>query len=127
MAVYDHARAIIDIGVLILSALDSATQIARELDYTIRGLDLSFAHGAIEIRGVSKIHPTTRHVLTLDMLLVTAAIRDVWDSRVEADVEDGKLSVVSREGLIALKKFRSSGRDVDDIALLKEDIDDATS
>ncbi|HSQ23662.1 MAG TPA: hypothetical protein VLN44_04620, partial [Pyrinomonadaceae bacterium] len=91
------------------------------------GLDLSFADGAIEIRRVSKIHPTTRHVLTLDMLLVTAAIRDVWDSRVEADVEDGKLSVVSREGLIALKKFRGSGRDMDDIALLKEDIDDATS
>ena len=128
MAVYDHARATIDIDVLILSdSLDSALQIARELDYTIRGLDLSFADGAIEIRRVSKIHPTTRHVLTLDMLLVTAAIRDVWDSRVEADVEDGKLSVVSREGLIALKKFRGSGRDMDDIALLKEDIDDATS
>ena len=128
MAVYDHARATIDIDVLILSdSLDLALQIARELDYTIRGLDLSFADGAIEIRRVSKIHPTTRHVLTLDMLLVTAAIRDVWDSRVEAEVEDGKLSVVSREGLIALKKFRSSGRDLDDIALLREDIDDATS
>jgi hypothetical protein len=128
MAVYDHARATIDIDVLILSdSLDLALQIARELDYTIRGLDLSFADGAIEIRRVSKIHPTTRHVLTLDLLLVTAAIRDVWDSRVEAEVEDGKLSVVSREGLIALKMFRSSGRDLDDIALLREDIDDATS
>src|SRR5512144_82578 len=69
MAVYDHARATIDIDVLILSdSLDLALQIARELDYTIRGLDLSFADGAIEIRRVSKIHPTTRHVLTLDML-----------------------------------------------------------
>ena len=128
MAVYDHPRATIDIDLLILSdSVDSALQIAKELEYTIRGLDMSFADGAVEIRRVSKIHPTTRHVLTLDMLLVTPAIRDVWDSRVEADVEGGKLSVVSREGLIALKKFRSSGRDMDDIAMLEEDIANATN
>ena len=123
MAVYDHPRATIDIDLLILSdSLDSALQVANELGYTIRGLDLSFADGAVEIRRVSKIHPTTRHVLTLEMLLVTPAIREVWDSRVEADLEDGNISVVSREGLIDLKRFRSSGRDLDDIALLQEDI-----
>ena len=104
MAVYDHPRATIDIDLLILSdSLDSALQVANELGYTIRGLDLSFADGAVEIRRVSKIHPTTRHVLTLDMLLVTSAIREIWDSRVEADLEDGKISVVSREGLIDAK------------------------
>jgi|SRR5215475_5927660 len=127
MAVYDHPRATIDIDLLILSdSLDATLGIARKLGYTIRGLDLSFLNGAVEIRRVSKIHATTRHVLTLDMLLVTPAIRDVWDSRVEAEVEGGKLSVVSREGLITLKEFRSSGRDLDDIAMLKEDIANAT-
>ena len=60
MAVYDHPRATIDIHLLILSdSLDSAFQVANELGYTIRGLDLSFADGAVEIRRVSKIHPTT--------------------------------------------------------------------
>lgn len=128
MAVYDHPRATIDIDLLILAdQLDSALQIAKDLGYTIRGLDLSFADGAVEIRRVSKIHPTTRHVLPLGMLLVTPAIREVWDSRVEADVEGGKLSVVSREGLIALKKLRSSGRDMDDIAMLQEDIGNAAN
>src|SRR2546427_8430627 len=127
MAVYDHPRATIDIDMVIRpETLDSVTAIAKELGFTIRGLDMSFANGAIEIRRVSKIHPTTGHVLSLDLLLVTPAIRDVWDSRVDAHVEGAKLSVVSRRGLIALKELRGSGRDLDDIAALKEDIGDAT-
>jgi hypothetical protein len=126
MAVYDHARATVDIDLLILSeTYDSVAAIAKELSYTIRGLDMSFANGAIEIRRVSKIHSTTGHVLSLDLLLVTPDIRTIWDSREEAEWEGGRLSVVSRGGLIALKQFRGSGRDMDDIAALREDIQDA--
>lgn len=125
MAVYAHPRATIDMDLLIMSeSLASTLEVARELGYAIRGSDLSFANGAIEIRRVSRVHPTTRHVLTLDMLLVTEAIREVWESRVEANVEGGTLSVVSREGLIALKRLRGSGTDLDDIAKLEEDIRD---
>ena len=128
MAVYDHPRATIDIDMLIPpEAFESIPEIAKQLGYTIRGLDMSFANGAIEIRRVSKIHPTTGHLLSLDLLLVTPAIRDVWDSRVEAHVEGGKLSVVSRRGLIELKKLRGNGRDLDDIAALRQDIDDETN
>ena len=126
MAIYDHARTTVDIDILILSeSLESTLEVAAELGYSIRGLDMHF--GEIEIRRVSKFHPTTRHVLTLDMLLVTPAIREVWESRVLADVEGGTLSVVSREGLIVLKKFRSSGTDMDDIAKLEQDIRDETN
>jgi hypothetical protein len=126
MAVYDHPRATIDIDMLISpEAFELIPEIATKLGYTIRGLDMSFANGAVEIRRVSKIHPTTGHVLSLDLLLVTPAIRDVWESRTEADMEGSKLSVVSRRGLIALKELRRSGRDLDDIAALKEDISDA--
>jgi hypothetical protein len=126
MAIYDHPRATVDIDLLILSdSVDSAFDVVNKLGYDVRGLDMSFANGAIEIRRISKIRPAKRHVLTLDMLLVTPAILDVWESRVEAEIEEGTLSVVSREGLIALKKLRSSGIDMDDIAKLQEDIRDA--
>jgi hypothetical protein len=128
MAVYDHPRATIDIDMLIQSEdFESIPEIAKELGYTIRGLDMSFASGAIEIRRVSKVHPTTGYVLSLDLLLVTPAIRHVWDSRVDAHVEGAKLSVVSQRGLIELKKLRGSGRDLDDIAALRQDIDDETN
>ena len=128
MAVYDHARATVDIDLLILSeSLDPVMTLATELGYEIRGLDMTFSNGAIEIRRVSKIDPVSGHVLSLDLLLVTSAIQRIWNSRVEADWEDGTLSIVSRAGLIELKRLRASPQDIADIVALEKDIDDATN
>jgi hypothetical protein len=120
MSVYARARSTIDIDLLILSeSLGSVLEIASKLDYTIRGKDLSFANGAVEIRRVSKIDQEDGDLLSLDLLLVTPDIREVWDTRVEAEWLGGKLSVVSKGGLIALKELRGSGQDSDDIKALK--------
>ena len=88
---------------------------------------MSFSNEAVEIRRVSKIDSETGNVLSLDLLLVTAEIQDVWNSRVVADWEGGTLSVVSREGLIGLKNMRGSAQDQADISVLLEDVEDATS
>jgi hypothetical protein len=128
MAIYDRPRATVDIDLLILTeSLERVRAAASALGYTIRGMDMSFAKGAIEIRRVSKIDSETGFVLSLDMLLVTPEIRDAWDSRVVADWEGGKLSVVSREGLISLKKLSGRPQDLADISALREDINDATN
>ncbi len=128
MAIYGRARATVDIDLLILSeSLGPALTIATKLGYDIRGLDMSFAKGAIEIRRVSKIDAESGHVLSLDLLLVTPEIQEIWNTRVTADWQDGTLSVVSREGLIALKSFRNSVQDQADIAALKGEADDGTS
>lgn len=128
MAVYDRARATVDIDVLILSeSLDLVIPIATKLGYEIRGLDMTFSDGAIEIRRVSKIDRASGQVLSLDLLLVTPAIQGVWNSRVEADWDGGTLSVVSRQGLISLKRLRGSPQDTADIVALQEDLEDATN
>ena len=128
MAVYDHARATVDIDLLVLSeSLDLVMATATGLGYDIRGLDMTFSNGAIEIRRISKIDPVGGHVLSLDLLLVTPAIQTIWTSRVEADWEDGTLSVVSRAGLIELKRLSGRPQDIADIAALQEDVDDATN
>ena len=127
MAIYDCPRATVDIDLLILAdSLDAVIAIAKELDYTIRGLDMTFAKDAIEIRRVSKIDLETGIVLSLDMLLVTEKIREIWGTRVQADWEGGSLSVVSRDGLISLKKISGRPQDLVDIGALTED-EDATN
>lgn len=108
-------------------SLDELIEVARALDYTIRGLDLTLANDAIEIPRVSKIDGETGFVLSLDMLLVTPQIQQIWDSRVRADWEGGKLSVVSREGLIALKKLSGRPQDLADISALMEDANDVST
>lgn len=128
MAIFGRPRATVDIDLLILAeSLDEMIEVAKALDYTIRGLDMSFASEAIEIRRISKIDQETGFVLSLDMLLVTPQIQEIWDSRVRADWEGGKLSVVSRDGLIALKKLGGRPQDFADISTLMEDAEDATS
>ena len=93
LAIYNRPRATADIDLLILAdSLADVIEIATKLEYTVRRLDLMLANDAIEIRRVSKIDQETGIILTLDLLLVTPQIREVWDSRVEANWEGGKLA-----------------------------------
>ena len=116
MAVYGLARATVDIDLLILADdLEEVKRVAKELSYTIEANPMTFAGGAVEIRRVSKLDSDTRIVLSLDLLLVTPQIQKAWESRTEVEWENGKLRVVSREGLIALKSLRASGQDLDHI------------
>jgi hypothetical protein len=119
MAVHGQLRATIDIDLLILSdSLDEVLNIAKSLDYNIRGKDMSFGNGAVEIPRASKIDPHDGELLSLDLLLVTPEILPSWESRVEAEWDGGKLSVVSVQGLIALKQLRGSLQDLADINAL---------
>lgn len=119
MAIHGRLRATIDIDLLIPSeSLDEVMTIAKSLGYNIPGKDMSFANGAVEIRRVSKIDLDDGELLSLDLLLVTPETLGIWESRVEAEWEGGKLSVVSARGLIALKQLRGSGQDLADIEAL---------
>ena len=121
MAVHGLPRATVDIDLLIhAESLEEAQTLARKLGYTLEALPMTFSRGKIEIRRLSKIDRETGIVLSLDMLLVTSEIADVWHSRTELAWELGRIWVVSRSGLIALKTFRSSAQDLADIERLKE-------
>lgn len=122
MAVHGFPRATIDIDLLIRpEQLEEAKRTARSLGFTIEAFPMTFAKGAVEIRRLSKIDPDTGIVLSLDMLLVTPQIVDIWQSRGEVEWESGRLMVVSRRGLIALKSGRSSLQDLADIQRLREE------
>ena len=121
MAVHGVQRATVDIDLLILAAvLDDAKGVVRDLGFTAEALPMTFSGKAIEIHRTSKIDPDSGDVLMIDFLLVTPQIMNAWRSRTEVEWENGKLWVVSREGLIALKSLRGSNQDLDDIERLKE-------
>lgn len=126
MGVHGFMRMTMDIDFIILpQSLNAVLAIADSLGYTIRGKDLSFKDGNVEIRRISKIDGETGDILPLDFLLVTPAIQKMWDSRIDADWEGGRLSVVTRSALIELKKLRSSGQDLVDIERLLSDDENA--
>ncbi|HEX6186891.1 MAG TPA: hypothetical protein VFZ40_02325 [Pyrinomonadaceae bacterium] len=123
MGVHGFMRMTMDIDFMILpQSVNGALEIARSLGYTIRGKDLSFKNGAVEIRRISKVDSEGGDILPLDFLLVTDATQRMWESRMIADWEGGRLSVVTRDALVELKRLRGSAQDIADIErLLGED------
>jgi hypothetical protein len=51
--------------------------------------------------------------------MVTPKTQKAWENRITVEWENGPLKVVSPQGLILLKSFRSSGQDKDDIEYLR--------
>jgi hypothetical protein len=120
LALYGIPRATVDIDILVQKeSLGKAQTLTRELGYIMKANPMAFAQGAIEIHRVSKKDKETGDWFSLDFLLVTFPIQDVWKSRQEVEWEEGKLWVVSKAGLIFLKSLRGSGQDLDDIQKLK--------
>lgn len=121
LAVWGLPRATVDIDLLIEpSAVDDVEAVAESLGYKFRARPMTFSDGAITIRRITKVDPAGDDPLMLDMLLVTPATRDVWESREQVAWERGSIWVVSRSGLVKLKMFRRSGTDLDDISRLQE-------
>ena len=102
------------------SSLSAVECVAEKLGHVAK-VPMNFANGAMKIRRVSKIDPGVGDVLMLDLLLVTPELQRVWEERTRVEREQGSISVVSREGLITLKTFRSSGQDLDDIKRLQSE------
>ncbi|MBM3333099.1 hypothetical protein FJY63_00390 [Candidatus Sumerlaeota bacterium] len=125
MAVYAFPRATLDIDVMIEpESLGAVKALAKDLGYSLDVGLLEFQQGAIRIYRLTKIPAGSPDALVLDLLLVTPQIREAWDGRRRLEWVNGTLSVVSPEGLIALKTMRHSGQDQDDIERLKEILDE---
>ena len=126
MGVHGFMRMTMDIDFMILpQSVNGVLEIARSLGYTIRGKDLSFKNGAVEIRRISKVDSEGGDILPLDFLLVTDATQRMWESRIIADWEGGRLSVVTRDALVELKRLRGSAQDIADIERLLEEDENA--
>lgn len=115
LAIHGFARATLDIDVLIRAeSLEKAYRVGAENGFDIRGLDISFKERAVEIRRVSKIDDNGE-VLSLDLLMVTSQVEDVWATKETIDFLGKKLSVVSLEGLLKMKRLAGRPQDLADI------------
>lgn len=121
LAIHGFVRATLDIDILIeAESLEKAYKIGAEKGFDIRGLDISFKERAVEIRRVSKIDDDGE-VLSLDLLLVTPHVQDVWETREKIDFLGSQLSVVSQKGLIKMKTLAGRPQDLADIWRLENE------
>ena len=120
MAIYGLPRATLDVDLLIpFDALFSAKRALEPLGYTLSGAPMAFHNDAIQIYRLVKIATDTGEEMVLDLLLVTPAITSAWESRRDITWDGQMIKVVSVAGMMLLKSFRRSGKDLDDIEHLR--------
>ncbi len=122
MAILGFPRATVDIDLLILAEnLDEVWKIAQDFGYNIEGMPLHFHGGKIEIRRISKVDKETKTLITIDFLLVTDAITEVWQNRKAFKWNHGTVHSVSKDGLIFLKQISGRLQDLADIERLENE------
>ena len=116
-------------------------RLTRDIDLLIRPQDLAAAKTALATIGFSlpagiipfdagKPHErevfrvskaTGTELLTIDLLLLPRFLEDMWQDRETYEIEGTMVHVVSRAGLIAMKRVAGRPRDLGDIAGLEDD------
>ena len=121
MAIHSFPRATIDIDMIVMSEDQiRIKELLAGLGYTMESAPMSFHKDEIKINRISKTDPDSEDILSVDILTVTEKLQSVWNNRTDYEWDNGIISVVSKEGLIYMKKLRGSGQDKDDIKKLCE-------
>jgi hypothetical protein len=119
--VHGHVRATMDIDVLApRDGLEAILEVARNLGFGLRAGPIPFGADTPvyrELHRASKIDG--EDVLTIDVLVVTPVLREAWDTREVLEWQGRPLPVVSRAGLIAMKKLAGRLQDLADIEKLE--------
>jgi hypothetical protein len=123
VSIHGRPRATVDID--LLAPRDAITALAAALaplGFARREREPArLAGGQVVMHRFTKVVPGDPEVLCLDVIEVQAGVTArVWESRETVEWEGGILSVVSRQGLIAMKRLRGAPQDLADIQALEE-------
>jgi hypothetical protein len=124
MSIHARPRATIDVDLLVpAEAIAALVDALAPLGYRRReSAPTRLAGGQVVMHWLTKIVTGDPDVMVLDVIEVRPGVTSqAWDSRVTAHWEKGDVTVVSRQGLIALKRLRGSPQDVADIRSLEQD------
>ena len=118
LAIHGAPRATQDIDVMVRPEdLGRVREAAAACGFTFESLPMELSSG-VTIQRFTKL--IEQQPFMLDVLLASASLGPIWAGRVRVPFEDRTLSVVSRDGLIALKLAAGRPQDLVDIQRLEE-------
>jgi hypothetical protein len=128
VAVHGHPRATMDIDVLVRAEqLASAVQVAQGVGFDIPARKMVFrlrAGTPREMQRVSKLDPETNELMSLDLIIVGPGLEEVWNDRIIVPWRKHDIAIVSRVGLVTMKRLAGRPQDLADIAALEGTNDD---
>lgn len=120
LAFWGAPRATKDIDLLVPEdSVERVATLARDAcDFSLDNGVMPFPSTNMRVRRVTKVLESA--VLPLDILYVTPGLEPVWEQRVDAEWLGLDITVVSRDGLIEMKRLADRPRDRADIAALTQ-------
>jgi hypothetical protein len=120
LSVHGHPRFTRDIDLLIQDEdLERARTSVAQIGYDLEAGLFRFHIGTDQETRLFRVSRADRaDVVTLDLLLVTPVLEEVWRDREAIDLDGNFLRLVSRAGLIKMKKIAGRAQDLADIEAL---------
>lgn len=120
VAFHGYVRATKDIDLLVRSfELDQIVSIAAECGFDANDGYLRFEIGTERETTIKRLNKFVgREFLTLDLILVNAETEYAWNSRLEVELPDQHMQVVSRSGLALMKRLAGRTQDILDLEKL---------
>jgi hypothetical protein len=123
LGLHGFVRATKDIDILLpASQVPAAARLAKELGFDLpaRRMTFGLATGTPrEVQRLSKLEPATGELLTLDLLVVAPDLERVWETRIPTASRTRRMTIVSRDGLVTMKRIAGRPQDLVDIARLE--------
>ncbi len=127
VTLHGHVRATKDIDLLVLPEdRERALGVVAPLGYDVPALPMTFGAGTPGERLVQRVTKfEAGESLTVDFLLVGPVFEAVWASRENYLWEGSVLCVVSRAGLLEMKRLAGRAQDLADVERLESEPEDA--
>ncbi len=119
LAVHGIPRATKDIDILVPpSAVERVRAVARSCGFKFDALPMTFRSSGISVRRFAKL--IEGQPLMLDVLVADSVLQEVWERRERVEWQEGRLSVVSVDGLVTMKLAAARPQDLADVERLRE-------
>lgn len=121
VTIYGATRSTKDIDVLVLPVdVPRVLDAVRPLGYAFAALPMTFGAGTERERHVQRVSKIEgKEHLLLDLLVADAAFEGALDDRIEVQLPEGPVTVVSRAMLIRMKRLAGRAQDLADIEKLE--------
>lgn len=121
VAAHGYPRLTKDIDLLIQEEnVESSHKVLAEIEYDLVSGLIPFDTGTEKVRRLYRVSKAEgRELVTLDLLVVTPVFRKIWMTRETIEIGSRPIKIVSKDGLIKMKRIAGRLQDLADIEALE--------
>jgi len=121
VAIHGFPRATVDIDIMVLEEdIPRIEALVAPMGFDISAGVIPIKSGTPQEQRVARVTKIQDgDFLTLDLMIVTPILKEIWDERISLKLDDIDVPIVSRNGLIQMKRWAGRPKDFIDLSELE--------